>query len=934
MVDRVDIESLLHNGYWPNNKVKPGSFTPAPTSTSSYTYNDDIVPRRSEPFSYGVRRRAYPPAPTVEDEVESVAKEHGSVVSVAPDEEPKHPGDVDQYPILQMLHEHNPERRFVLVSNPSEASAQSSDTEKKPTKIKRAEEKSEESDTKESPPEGKSTYEANTCRKYVLLSPEEEADKRKREQGERAEHPRDRPIRQRRKSRPEDLPTIVTDLNSDGARNDRSRDSRRSKSATGTEPPAEDYFSPRRGTRRPPPGEALLSPDVIKHSTKGRDRAYWDYGGPSSPTSGRIRPGDLASTSQERVSSNSRRNPEPTSKRSTSDAPPNPRRVSKEPYDRVGGDYVETPTTKLSRKSSASRSHQERDSNDSIRQRSASFRGKREPPPTDENRYSSDEDERQRSNEARRRRKSFIHDERDGKLAAPSEARASNGRRSKGASPLPSPRTSQTDIYGDRREKEPFPSPRSNTFPVHQEPRRSESKFSEIDGSPERPPSRSSTARSTISSSVPIAIPVMAAAAAAAAATRSETSADRRSSAMPNPKIRTHDIQSDSHSVSSTHSSPSKPVWQPPKFDPAQNGLRPEPSVTSYRRYSQDVSSRGDLPDLPDCPRTTEQAGHLDWLTLPRCNNFNICPSCYQSAFQNTEFQHLFVPAPFRPIERPIKCDFGASQWYHIAWLLTHTYKKPDLRLFLSLANVSATNQPCTGLNDAYRIWYTIKDPISQRPVRNFNICSHCAKSIEVLLPNLSGAFVPMDTPAEPTRGRCDMHQGTGGERKRFITYWDFMETTSDIALATKSAPDIRELADKIREISLIDECYHSRPVAGRKWYTLRKLPNFTVCEECFTDVIWPEIERDHGGIQAEFYKNPQRIPVAACQLYSTRMRNVFQNAVERNDMQYFESRIRQRWVKEQEYHGKIAGLDPGALGEDWVREEVKRLTKEWKRYE
>jgi hypothetical protein len=325
----------------------------------------------------------------------------------------------------------------------------------------------------------------------------------------------------------------------------------------------------------------------------------------------------------------------------------------------------------------------------------------------------------------------------------------------------------------------------------------------------------------------------------------------------------------------------------------------------------------------------------MDWLTLPRCNNFNICPSCYEAAFGNTELRNGFVPAPFRPQDRPIKCDFGASTWYHIAWLLTHKYQQPDLRLFQGLISVAKAHQPCSGLQPAYRIWYTIKDPVTQRPISTFKICHSCAKNIEVLLPNLSGVFVPKDSPAEATKGTCDMHQhGFSGDRKRFVEYFDLMETVSDKALLAKTTPDIRKLADRIRELSLVEECYASQPVAGRKWYTMRSVPACTVCEECFNEVIWPEIERDRSGIATEFYKNPQRLSVAACQLYSLRMRGAFQKAVDRNDLDHFESALRRRQRKEREFHDKIRGLDPNVLGPEWVDEEVERLKREWGRYE
>lgn len=62
-------------------------------------------------------RRERPPPPCVEDEEEAIAEEDdvGFFVSSTSDEGPKHRGELDQWPILVPVHDHNPERRFVVV---------------------------------------------------------------------------------------------------------------------------------------------------------------------------------------------------------------------------------------------------------------------------------------------------------------------------------------------------------------------------------------------------------------------------------------------------------------------------------------------------------------------------------------------------------------------------------------------------------------------------------------------------------------------------------------------------------------------------------------------------------------------------------------------------------------------------------------------------
>ncbi|KAK8058324.1 hypothetical protein PG994_008772 [Apiospora phragmitis] len=956
MVGGVDISSLLQNGYWSNTRSKsPDPRFAAAVQTPSYPYDDyRAVPRtKHDTPAIGGRRtatatltRELPPAPIVEDEADSLAKEHGSVVTASPAEEPPHRGDVEQHPILQVVHEHNPERRFVIVPNSTDTSDddgpyvgtrsdQKSPTKKNAPKFPQAEEKP--------------FYEANTRRKYDSLAPEVTEASHKSERDERDRRPSD----ERRRSRLENLPSIVTDFDYEGRPEERSRDLRRARSATGTSQQEEDYFSPRRSSRNLATAGPMLSPEIIKHSTKGRDRAYWDYSGSNTPSTHHKRnksgqPDDShygkPLPNQRKPVDDCRRlratSPTMTKRHSAIEVPRNTRRPSIEHRN-----YSEVPPSRSGRKSPSPPQPQPK--RESLKPRASSFRSQREPSSygddrrSKEDRYSSSphledrnsagEDER-RHDERRRLRKSVIHDERDGYLATPVELRPAGGRGSKPSSPLASPRASRGDFYRDRNGEPPSPSSRSATFPSAKDGRASDRSYFLPDDSPAPTLSRASTARTAASTAASSAFPVITG--ITASLLDSPTKRGSNLASKPPSIHSVVDTRSISPSSPTAVSTPLQQAWPPPKFDPVQDGSHPAALAASYRRFSEDIS-RGELPDLPDCPRMSEEAGHMDWLSLPRCNNFNICPSCYQSAFENTRFRHLFVPAPFRSLDRPLKCDFGTSEWYHIAWLLTHKYNKPDLRLFHGIANVAANNQPCTGPVEDYRFWHTIKDPATQRPVRKFKICLSCAKTVEALLPNLFGVFVPMDSPAETTRGVCDMHNvGYNGARKRFMLYFDAMETVSDQALAANRTPDMRLLADKVREICKTDECAYGRPVSNRKWYTMRSIPGVTVCPECFNEVVMPELARDDSGVQGNFLHNPQPLASAACQLYSPRMRSAFLKAVRKRDLRYFEAKVRERRAKEHEIYAKMAGLDRNVLGPEWCDAEMYRLQREWQRWE
>ncbi|KAG7289545.1 hypothetical protein NEMBOFW57_005916 [Staphylotrichum longicolle] len=301
--------------------------------------------------------------------------------------------------------------------------------------------------------------------------------------------------------------------------------------------------------------------------------------------------------------------------------------------------------------------------------------------------------------------------------------------------------------------------------------------------------------------------------------------------------------------------------------------------------------------------------------------------------FANTEFQHLFVPAPIRSGDQVISCDFGASPWYRIAYLMTLKHRYPDLRLLQGIASVAARSQACAGGQLASRIWYSMMAPSSRRPISTFNVCLGCAKMVEVLLPNLAGVFVPLDS-HEATRGICELHFAP--DRKRFFDYFDEMKTTSARALSRRTAPDLVELIDRVREISLHEECLRNTPIPNRKWHVLQQIPEFTVCEECFNAVVWPMIEDEDNGseIARNFYKYKQSKPVAACQLYSARMRRVFLEACKYDDFEFLTTCVLNRLRVLAEIKARYSELQREDQGDPEVQDDLAALAKQLKEIE
>lgn len=296
-----------------------------------------------------------------------------------------------------------------------------------------------------------------------------------------------------------------------------------------------------------------------------------------------------------------------------------------------------------------------------------------------------------------------------------------------------------------------------------------------------------------------------------------------------------------------------------------------------------------------------------------------------------TEFRTHFVPAPFRSPDEEIGCDFGSQPWYRIAWLVTIKERRKDLSLLQNVAAVADKFPPCLGRHEAVRKWYTVIDPNTNKPIRNFDVCGSCAKSIETILPSLRGIFVRADGGYPPDFPRvCDMRF----DSKRFIHYFDALETTADTAFQERRGPDITEFANLARRLALQLECPRDSEQRNAHWYQITQLPEFTVCDECFEEIIRPELEK-RKAIAAMFNKTRQPVPVGTCQLYSDRMRDIFETAVDDNDYKFLATKARDRKSKEGDYKTRIAEQKRAArTNPKATNTEIEKLEKEWRRWE
>lgn len=319
-------------------------------------------------------------------------------------------------------------------------------------------------------------------------------------------------------------------------------------------------------------------------------------------------------------------------------------------------------------------------------------------------------------------------------------------------------------------------------------------------------------------------------------------------------------------------------------------------------------------------------------MTLDQVPDFDICPSCYKGNFADSPFHKSFKHARRNPNEK-LRCDFS-SPWIRLAWLLTIKQQRFDLDLVFNVARAGLKGScPCD--NSETRCWYTVKDAYSEK-VDKFDVCITDVRRVEALLPSMHSLFTRAYHGQEKKR-KCDFRI----QSKRFQEYLDTLIEIDDIAHTRRKAPDYIRFANLARQKSQMRECTRDDLVMDVAWHFPPNLPEMTVCEECYSDVVWPAIA-EGSSIAGKFSRTPQLMPRerrssstgtgTSCQLYSPRMRKVFKKAVQTSDFGYLTRRVQERKEVEQELQDRVASIR--RTGASASQTEMQRLAEEWRKYE
>ncbi|KAF2185241.1 hypothetical protein K469DRAFT_632388 [Zopfia rhizophila CBS 207.26] len=371
------------------------------------------------------------------------------------------------------------------------------------------------------------------------------------------------------------------------------------------------------------------------------------------------------------------------------------------------------------------------------------------------------------------------------------------------------------------------------------------------------------------------------------------------------------------------------------------NSVRSQ-SSNDVRRKERKTNSLSLNRPLPSCPRSKATDRYDDWFTLENCPNFDICPSCFEAVFADTLFAPFFQQT--RRYERPIAriCDFS-SPWMRLAWLLTIKQQRKSPDLLYALATITEIERPCPEDQELAGPWYGIPDQRDGKHVTNFTICPCDLKQIEALFPSLRGYFTRLPT-SDPMRisklQTCSLRVTS----RRFPKYLDLLVELDIESRERSRAPDIERFIQMAREYAYKGECAKDKSSIRKPWHFIPSLPEFTICEECYDDVVWPALQQG-SQLAKMFNRTIQLVPGedsegTSCCLYSPRMRRVWAIASDDEDFGYLKRKAVERKRAESKLAREKAGLmrmleqRSGYENTDRLKREIKEVEAEWSGWE
>ncbi|KAJ5165786.1 hypothetical protein N7492_006082 [Penicillium capsulatum] len=335
---------------------------------------------------------------------------------------------------------------------------------------------------------------------------------------------------------------------------------------------------------------------------------------------------------------------------------------------------------------------------------------------------------------------------------------------------------------------------------------------------------------------------------------------------------------------------------------------------------------------ITPCPRSIATGGHQDWSTLKGLTHLDICPSC-MSQIGTSRFRDFFIPSLPKLPNQKTRCAF-ANAWARLAWTQMVKKKHDSLEMLYQMTRPPPGARPCSGRILTDQPWHRIVDPETGMYLPRFHICSSCARNVRVLMPAHRDTFQPCPEPQERV---CDFVTTS----PRFIQFIDLLDSAAARAEADATRrPDPREFLAYARRKVVLRDCRRDRPTLGT-WHYIPSMPEFSVCEDCYDEVVWP-LAKSHHPIARMFSTSmrllpgdgPNRCREASCQLYSGRMRARFRDAVAKDDLSSLRSVALRRFEAERRFKDRREELAVSEKKGYDCSEEVRKAIEEWRRWE
>ena len=269
------------------------------------------------------------------------------------------------------------------------------------------------------------------------------------------------------------------------------------------------------------------------------------------------------------------------------------------------------------------------------------------------------------------------------------------------------------------------------------------------------------------------------------------------------------------------------------------------PSGTPRPTLPGRAVSVGAVPlSLPPCPRANPVTGYDDWYTLAGgSSSFSVCPSC-RNVMLSAGHEHHLKPKSRHTAEQQLRCDMSLP-WVRSAYTSIIKNRHSNLDVLFVLAEILADKPPCPGKVEDHRDWYRLKDPDNDRSVHDFQICPCCVQQLEAVLPSLRGVF-HRSRSHHSTARVCSLRI----DSKRFTTYVELLGDIAKQADDYRRPPNMYRFIELAKKLAEFPECGRDDMLLGQEWYYIPDLREFTVCEECFEEVVFPAIKQRQANCE------------------------------------------------------------------------------------